>query len=81
MTDYEIDPLVWFADREVVYPPPHFIRTHTLLTAESKQWVLNNLRGRYSIINNFNDFLSLSSIGSIAFEDPSEATIYELRWS
>lgn len=82
MTDYNVDPIVWFSNRQVDYPPSHFVAATTLLTEESKQWVLNNLRGRYAITQNLGDFLSmLESLGVISFEDPSEATIYELRWS
>lgn len=81
MTEYVVDPVVWFAERQLEYPPAHFVHATTLLTDQSKQWVMNNLRGRYAIITTFNDFLSLSTLGKIAFEDPSEATMFELRWS
>ena len=40
MTEYEIDPYIWFADREVEFLPKHFIISNTPLTQESKQWVL-----------------------------------------
>jgi hypothetical protein len=82
MTEYEVDPVVWFANRQVDYPPVHFVTATTPLTQESKQWVLNNLRGRYAITQNVSDFFAmLETLGNISFEDPSEATIYELRWS
>lgn len=82
VSNYDVDPIVWFSQRQVEYPPAHFIKTTTPLTNESKQWVLNNLRGRFSIIINVSNFFStLDSLGTISFEDPSEATMYELRWS
>jgi hypothetical protein len=81
VTDYNVDPIVWFADRQLEYPPAHFITATTLLTAQSRQWVLNSLRGRFSITDS-NDFLfDNSAIGRISFEDPREATMYELKWS
>ena len=81
MTEYIIDPVVWFAERQVSYPPPHFVTATTTLTPESKQWVLDHLRGRFSITVDYDTFLSLESMGRISFEDPSEATIFELKWS
>ena len=80
--NYEVDPQVWFAQRELEYPPAHFITASTPATIESKQWVLDQLRGRFSITQNTSDFLlSITSLGTISFEDPSEATVYELKWS
>ncbi len=81
MTEYIIDPVVWFAERQVSYPPPHFVTATTTLTPESKQWVLDHLRGRFSITIDYDTFLSLESMGRISFEDPREATIFELKWS
>lgn len=81
MTEYIIDPVVWFAERQVSYPPPHFVTATTTLTPESKQWVLDHLRGRFSITVDYDTFLSLESMGRISFEDPREATIFELKWS
>jgi MoxR-like ATPase len=81
VTEYTIDPVVWFAERQVSYPPPHFVTATTTLTPESKQWVLDHLRGRFSITVDYDTFLSLESMGRISFEDPREATIFELKWS
>ena len=81
MTEYEVDPIVWFSERQVEYAPPHFVMATTPLTDESKQWVLNKLRGRFAITLNTDIFSFLESLGNISFEDPSEATLYELRWS
>lgn len=78
---YEVNPLVWFADREMLYPPVHFITATTPVTRESKQWVLDYLTGRFSITPNTTDFFSLENIGTISFEDPKEAMLFELKWS
>ena len=82
MTDYEIDPVVWFAERQLDYPPVHFVTVHTPLTEESRQWVLNKLHGRFAVTMDTTDFLfNLESLGCISFEDPKEATLFELKWS
>jgi hypothetical protein len=82
MTDYEIDPMIWFAQRQVDYPPVHFVLVSTTLNAESKQWILNKLRGRFAITVDSTDFLfNMDSLGCVSFEDPREATIFELTWS
>lgn len=81
MTDYAIDPYVWFADREVEFFPKHFVLSNTPLTLESKQWVLDKLKGRFCIVQTNDFFISEYYLGNIAFEYPSEATFYELKWS
>ncbi len=81
MNDYEVNPIIWFADREVAYPPAHFITANTKITSESKQWVQDHLIGRYAIIPTVPDWVSEDYIGMISFEDPKEATIFELKWS
>lgn len=75
-----INPVNWYGDREVKVLPKHFILASTLLTEESKFWVLNNLSGRFCVIP-FLGFHSNDSLGKIAFENPNEITLYELRWS
>ena len=81
MTDYKIDPYVWFSKREVDFYPKHFVLATTPLTSESKQWVLDNLKGRYCIVQTDQIFLVPYYLGNIAFEDPADATFYELKWS
>ena len=78
---YEVNPFVWFADRELAYPPAHFVTASTPATHESKQWVLDHLSGRFSITVSSSDIFSLDTIGNISFEDPKEAMVYELKWS
>lgn len=79
--EYEINPLMWFAERELVYPPAHFTPTTTQLTNESKQWVKDYLVGRYAVVLGISEWQFGDSIGYISFEDPREATIFELKWS
>lgn len=81
MTEYDIDPYIWFATREVDFLPKHFILSTTPLTMDSKQWVLDKLKGRFCVVQTNSLFLVEYYLGNIAFEDPSEATFYELKWS
>lgn len=86
MTEYEIDPITWFSDREIKYTPRHFVVSSTPLTPESKIWILSTLRGRFSVVHWVNDDqksnLVIDSLhGRPAFEDPKEAMLYELTWS
>lgn len=83
----EIDPVIWFTEREVVtHTPKHFVRTKTAITEENKSWIMNNLRGRFSITHtdpgDGDDFgIMISALyGYPAFEDPKEAIFFELTW-
>ena len=94
MNELYIDPFFWFNERQLEIAPPHFTLAKTPLTENSKLWVINNLKGRYSIVyttaNESDSLVNSVSVlihtvdslyGSIAFEDPKEAIIYELTWS
>jgi len=81
MIEYKIDPYIWFANREIKFYPKHFTLASTPLTTDAKLWVLDNLKGRYCIVQTGQLFLVNYYLGNIAFEDPSEATFYELKWS
>lgn len=81
MTKYEIDPYIWFAEREIKFCPKHFILSSTPLNEESKQWVLDNIKGRFSIIQTGDLFVIDYYLGNIAFEDPKDLIFYELKWS
>lgn len=84
----ELDPITWYSNRELEFAPPHFTVAKTALSDESKLWIINNLRGRFSVMP-YIDPEKLSSpwvlfndnMGIPAFEDPKEALIYELKWS
>ena len=82
----DIDPLVWFGTREVTPVPKHFIRTPTSTSPESLLWVITRLKGRYSLSTVIEEESSVLVLGNdihqaIYFEDPSEAMMFELRWS
>lgn len=88
MTEYEVDPIVWFGEREIPFTPRHFVIANHPLTFESKKWILSNLRGRFSIvsINSVSEDNNIgipvvNIMGKPAFEDPKEALLYELTWS
>jgi hypothetical protein len=81
MIDYEIDPYIWFGKREVAFYPKHFVLSNTPLTMNSKQWVLDNIKGRFCIVAVSQIFLVEYNLGNIAFENPKDAMFYELKWS
>lgn len=83
MIEYQLDPLTWFRDRELSYTPKHFVVTKHEFTAESMQWVLDKLSGRFSVVQIHEDdsIFSMLNQGYLAFEDPQEAIFYELKWS
>lgn len=90
MREYQLDPNTWYNERELEFTPKHFTVSKTAITTESKLWILNNLRGRFSIVSNLvddpNEFYTQLVIvnfsnGQPAFEDPREAVLYELTWS
>ena len=83
-----LDPTSWFSHRELPFAPVHFVVTKTPITLESKLWILDKLRGRFSIVAtpvplDFTQPLIILNTSSEvpAFEDPKEASLYELTWS
>ena len=79
-----IDPITWFSERELKYTPKHFVVAKAQLTTESKLWILNNLKGRFTIVNEIDDdsdIFQVFNFGHPAFEDPKEAVLFELKWS
>jgi len=91
MTDLELDTLTWFSERQLSFKPKHFVVTKTPATEVSKQWIFDKLKGRFTFVQveetisamdmggSYDLFSSLDSYP--AFEDPAEATFYELTWS
>lgn len=80
----ELNPVTWYAERELSFTPKHFTISKTPVTIESKLWILHNLQGRYSILSRssgFSQSLILTLEDVPAFEDPKEAMMYELTWS
>ena len=90
MKERVLDPLTWFSKRELTHTPRHFVVTQHPPDAEAIQWVSNHLSGRYSFVKfsppsdgvgYVSVYHKVLGFGQIAFEDPKEAVLYELRWS
>lgn len=87
MSEYQLNLHTWHVARELNFLPKHFIVSNTAITHESKQWILENLTGRFCIVSQVDT--DLSEISSKlylpkdcpAFEDPKEAILYELKFS
>ena len=77
----DINPLVWFSERELKFVPKHFVRAPTPMSNQSLFWVKTRLSGRYSYQPNYDSSVIYSDANIIYFEDPAELTMYELRWS
>ena len=79
------NPSNWFSKRELNSRPPHFVKTNTSLTTDSYMWVTAKLTGRFSVTLESEEKADLFVLNTtkpyIAFEDPAEAMLYELRWS
>ena len=65
----------WFMERELELVPSHFIKVSTPITPESKEWILEKLCGRFGLVGSLCFDRKLP-----AFEDPSEASFYELKF-
>lgn len=78
----EINLLRWYGNRGLTHSPSHFINCDTPLTDEAKFWVLTRLTGRFAITQHtdFQTFITGTNY-RISFENPAEATMYELRWA
>ncbi len=71
----------WFSERELNFCPKHFVMASTPVTEESKQWILERLTGRFYLqIHGANAYTYVKDEIPY-FEDPAEATLYELTWS
>ncbi len=91
--NHKINIETWFSEREMSYCPKHFVMATTPLTQESKNWVLERLSGRFYIQQGYwkswrsqinlpaHRTISPSMENVLYFEDPAEATLYELTWS
>lgn len=86
----ELNLYTWFSQRELPYCPQHFIVVDTIITIESKQWILEKLTSRFCLVqvdnylssHNHNEDYDPWTFGFYpAFENPSEATYFQLVWS
>ena len=74
----------WHTERELDYCPKHFVSTNTPISDESLIWILEKLEGRFYIqpAETYSFAALLEGAERIPyFEDPLEATVYELTWS
>lgn len=88
--DKELNVITWYSNRKLEFTPAHFVVSKTSLTPESNLWIINNLKGRYSLVSNKDEYVDILNQpwlmihdlnGTPAFEDPKEALLYELTWS
>jgi|688.fasta_scaffold393818_2 hypothetical protein len=83
----ELNVYTWFSNRELNYIPAHFVVVDTLITQESKQWILEKLTGRFCLVEipNYTDLNIASNPWAFgyspAFENPQEATYFQLMWN
>jgi len=79
----ELNPLIWYLDRELKFVPPHFIKSNTPLSPESLFWVRSKISGRYAIdtATDFNVLLILDNQKYVYFEESKDVMLFELRWS
>lgn len=82
----EIQYQIYHGNRELEFCPPHFVKTNTICTLESRLWIYEKCLGRFCFLNKsveIADFFNLNFLDSRypAFEDPQEAVMYELTWS
>ena len=84
MNEHSTNPMSWYSQRELAHCPPHFVLMKNPLTPEIKQWVLDTMVGRFSVVDNKEIdgivYITGGSYGYIAFEDPVEAIVYTLKW-
>lgn len=76
----ELNPEVWFIERNLNYKPEHFITAKTALTRQSALWIIHNLVGRYSFAGSSDISDDWEEVVFPSFEDSMEAVLYELKW-
>jgi hypothetical protein len=83
----ELNLYTWFSQRELPYCPQHFVVVDNIISIESKQWILEKLTGRFCLVEvpNWYDNPEFSNPWKFgyfpAFENPLEATYFQLVWS
>lgn len=77
-----------FCERKLDFCPDHFVKCKTPLSKDSYSWIINNLTGRYAFnpVDSYSGMMAATKeqgfyLCTPAFEDPAEATFYELTWS
>jgi len=91
MTEPQINLFTWHSNRELSYTPAHFVVVNTVLTQETKQWILEKQQGRFSLVEcphyGFDPLIGGNGVNHDwhfgyypAFEDPAEAIHFKLVW-
>jgi hypothetical protein len=75
-----INPLIWYAERELKFIPRHFIKCPTTCSWAARTWIQNKITGRFAFAP-ADDKLSTSSDMAVFFEDEKDAMLYELIWA
>lgn len=83
MTEYNVNPSIWYQERLLKFKPTHFVVTKTAITEKSLQWIYETCEGRFCLTHQLDSmddvFITIPTVP--AFEDPKEAILYELTWS
>lgn len=81
-----INPVIWYAERELTLIPPHFVKCPTPVNSESIDWIRNKTTSRYvlgpadaevTLVTTLRDY----SKYYVYFESTADATMYELFWA
>lgn len=72
-------------ERELNFMPHHFIVSKIPINTDSKNWIYENLHGRFCLVESINDQelshpIDFWITSFPAFENPQEAILYELTW-
>lgn len=87
-----LNPVIWFANREVSLVPKHFIKCPSPVNDVAKQWIINKSQGRYSFSTYLDegepsdDFSAILLLYSdpksfVYFENSEDALMYNLLFS
>ena len=71
-----VNPLIWYAERELSFVPRHFIKCPTPLNSQSINWVKNKITGRFAIAAD-----PIVTDSYVYFEDQKDVTLYEIIWA
>lgn len=78
----ELNPVIWFSQRELNYKPEHFVTCKVPCSDEAKEWVVTKCTGRYTFYSHGSEDYEIVFLDKlkVAFEDPKEAMLFELTW-
>lgn len=68
----------WYMDRQLQLLPSHFVKCENIaLSDQMIIWIKEELKGRYTVYSEVGNLYK----DYVAFEDPSEALYFNLKWS